>query len=159
VAPEFFPFIAAAVLLLASAVASVLLIAVLLLRRRLPRFVTYLTLAPTVGLLLITGFCVKHVHTQFFLNEPMASAAGSGNLEEVRTLLDRGASPDSWGIDYVSPALVEAAAGGHTSVVQLLLDRGADPGLLDADGKSALQRAREGGHDDVVKLLEKRAQR
>ena len=152
-APEFLPFIAAGFLLLASLVAMAVLAIVFVVRKRLPRPLTLLAFLSTCGLLLVTGFCVSGVRQQYFLDEPMASAAASGRLAEVRQLLDKGASPDAWGVDYVSPALVGAAEGGHVVVVKLLLERGADPDRRDSGGKTAAERAREGGHIGVVDLI------
>ena len=159
-APEFFPFVLCA--LLVGAIAVVFLAAVFVRwpRRILElvfplvlkylRLLLLLALLPLIALLFVTGYSVRQ---QYFLNEPMASAAAEGNIKEVRVLLDRGASPDSWGIDFAYPAIVAAAEGGHADIVELLLSKGADPSLRDSEGKSALERARHGGHDDVVALL------
>jgi len=116
------------------------------------RRVVRIAAIPTTVLLIVTGFCARAEY-RAHMDELMAIAAGHGQVEEVRALLDRGASPDSWNIDYVSPALVSAAAGGHTRVVELLLERGADVNLRDGAQQSALQRARGAGHGDVVALL------
>ena len=166
-APEFMPFIACGVLIIASVGAcAALALAVLFrgaLRRALARevpspvrFLRLLFLAALVmvgGLLLATGACAYMIRQQFFLNEPMAAAADQGNLAEVRGLLDRGASPDSWGVDYIQPAIVGAAIGGHAPVVRLLLERGANPNAQDSHGRSALQWARASKSEEVLQLL------
>ena len=159
-APEFFPFLLCA--LLVGAILLVLGAAVFvqwprrILQLVFPLVLKYLrpllllALVPLFALLLLTGWSLRQ---QYFLNEPMASAAAEGHIDRVRALLDRGASPNAWGVDLVYPALVAAAEGGHADIVELLLSRGADPSLRDGEGQSALQRARQGGHDDVVALL------
>ena len=159
-APEFFPFLLCAFLVGAILVMLGAAMFVQWPRRILqllfPLVLKYLrpllllALVPLLTLLLLTGWWVRQ---QYFLNEPMASAAAEGNIDRVRALLDRGASPNSWGIDFVYPALVAAAEGGHADIVELLLSRGADPSLRDGEGQSALQRARHGAHDDVVAIL------
>jgi ankyrin repeat protein len=166
-APEFIPFIVCGLLALAS-VGSIGMLAVTaiahgplrrVLESRLPRIAPLirpaliLALVTTTWLLLMTGACAYQVRQQFFLNEPMASAASEGNIVEVRALLDRGASPDLLGIDFVETALGGAAERGHTDIVKLLLDRGADPNLKDSHERSALQCARDGPHPEVVALL------
>jgi hypothetical protein len=159
-APEFFPlficvFLAGAIVVLAIAAVYVQV------TRRILGFVfafvlkylrplLLIALVPMVAMLLAWGWAIRQ---QFFLDEPMASAAAQGNIEEVRKLLDRGASPDSWGIDFVSTALTSAAAQGHADVVELLLSKGADPSLRDSKGMTALQHARERGHEEVAALL------
>ena len=127
-APEFFPFLLCAFLV--GAILAVLLAAVFMqwprsilqfvfpLVLRYLRPLLFLALVPLVCLLLLVGFSVRQ---QYFLNEPMASAAAEGNITQVRALLDRGASPNSWGVDFAYPALVGAAEGGHADVVELLL--------------------------------------
>jgi hypothetical protein len=168
-APEFIPFIVCGLLIIASAATcgtiAVAFLARGVLRRsierrfprvaRLSRPLLLLAVVPTVGLLLLTGACAYMVRQQFFLNEPMAIAAAEGKLEEVRSLLDRGASPDSWGVDYIEPAIVGAARGGHAPVVRLLLARGANPNARNSNGTSALAGARDSGNSEVVQLLTK----
>src|SRR5262245_23116036 len=168
-APEFIPFIVCGLLIVASVVACGLLALAAIgagpLHRglepwfpgvaRLARPVLVVALVPTLALVAVTAFCAHQVHQQFFLNEPMASAASRGDLDGVRALLDRGASADSWGIDFIQPAIVGAADAGHADVVQLLLERGANPNLKDRRGRSALQLARSGAHGQVVNLLVK----
>jgi hypothetical protein len=159
-APEFFPFVLCGLLAIAIVVVASAAVFVQWPRRILERVfplvlkflrpLLLLALVPLIALLLVTGLSVRQ---QFFLNEPMASAAAEGNFARVRLLLDRGASPDSWGVDFVEPALVSAADGGHSDIAQLLLEKGADPSIRDSKGMSALQHARQGGHADVVVLL------
>jgi len=151
-APEFLPFIVCGFLIMLSVVVCAALAIVWFAAPKWRRG-TLLAFAPTMGLVVITGVCARSVHQAFFLNEPMAIAAARGEIAEVRALLDRGASPNSWGVDYISPAVVDAAAGGHADVVALLLARGADPNLRDSEQRSALQRARAAGHNDVATLL------
>jgi hypothetical protein len=47
-----------------------------------------------------------------------------------------------------------AAGAGHPEVVATLLAHGADPDLMDRDGRTAAERARDSGYDEVVRLLE-----
>jgi ankyrin repeat protein len=131
-APEFFGCFLAFGLL---AVCVVLGVLALLPRRFGTRKLGLLGLAPAAVLLI---FFLLHLRQQFFLNEPMAIAAHQGKIDEVRRLLDRGASPDSWGVDCVDTALTGAANGGHADIVRLLLDRGANPNLANAQGRTAL---------------------
>jgi len=159
-APEFFPLFF--VLFLAGAILVVLLAAIFI---EWPRRILGLLFAfvlkhlrPILILVLLTMLVMLvataySIRQQFFLNEPMASAASQGDIDRVRELLDRGASPDSWGPDFVSTALISAADRGHADVVELLLSKGADPSLCDSKDVSPLQHAREHGHEDIVALL------
>jgi Ankyrin repeats (3 copies) len=160
VAPEFFPFIACGVLAFVciGLLAAALFIGVprRLLQYCFPlvlRFLRPLLLAlllPAVGLLAVLMYEVRQ---QYFLNEPMAMACGDGDVDRVRDLLDRGASPDSWGIDFERPAIVYAAERGRIDTVKLLIDRGADPNARDMSGESALEVAQRNGHAEIGKLL------
>ncbi len=69
----------------------------------------------------------------------LVEAAGNGQVETVRLLLDQGAKvdgPNEWG---VVPLL--AAADGHHDVIVLLLARGADSTVSDDHGNCLLHRA------------------
>jgi outer membrane protein assembly factor BamB len=75
----------------------------------------------------------------------LVAAAIRGDLEAVRSLVDRGApvdTADRWG----GTALAFAAAEGHVEVVRFLLERGADPSKRESFfDQSPLSRALGGG--------------
>ena len=79
-------------------------------------------------------------------------AARDGQLEIVRTLLDRGAK-----VDAVAPrgitALMVAAQRGHVEIVKLLLARRAFINARNDNDNTALMYAAEFGHLDVAKVL------
>ena len=108
------------------------------------------TLVPIGAALLLL---VWHLRQQFILNEPMASAAAQGNITEVLKQLERGAWPDSEGVDAVHTALTGATAEGHQEIVSLLLDGGANPNLKNGDGKTALQIARANKNIEIEGAL------
>ena len=76
----------------------------------------------------------------------LRDASSNGHLEVVRLLLDRGA--DIHAVDDF--ALILASSNGHLEVVRLLLDRGAN---VHANDDWALRKASENGHLEVVRLL------
>ncbi|MCM0083043.1 ankyrin repeat domain-containing protein [Geomonas sp. Red32] len=144
-APEFFPFFACALALIVG-------IAFLLAARFLPRQrKTHIFLG--TASLIVAAIVGLGVRKAFFIDEPMAIAAGEGDFANVSQLLAKGASPDATGPDGVSTALVSAAAAGHTEVVKLLLEKGARPELPDSAGKTAIQRAQEAGHPSTAEVL------
>ena len=69
--------------------------------------------------------------------------------------MDRGASPDAYGIDFVETALIAAARTGNREIVTLLLRSGADAELRDSEGKTALDRAREAKQDEIASVIER----
>ncbi|MEI9864103.1 MAG: ankyrin repeat domain-containing protein [Limisphaerales bacterium] len=160
-APEFLPFIAFVVLSALAILALVLGVGLILWSRYQPNLVALLR---SLSVLAFSGFLVvglvllflgKHIHQQYFLNEPLVTACGAqGQLTEVQRLLDRGASPDSYGIDYTETALIAAARTGNQNVVALLLRKGADPKLTDSEGKTAVERAKETKHDEIASAIE-----
>jgi len=77
-------------------------------------------------------------------------AAGSGQIDAVKDLLDKGADVNEW---KYGTALSTAAYYGHAKVVKLLLERGANVNTMSNSGDSALGRAAAGGHLEVVKIL------
>ncbi len=85
------------------------------------------------------------------------SAAGKGDINSVKALLDRGTDPNEKGGGGVlndSNALSAASFNGHTDIVKLLLDRGADINKSHGNmGWTALSSAAYKGHTDTVKLL------
>ena len=80
----------------------------------------------------------------------LTAAAGSGNVDVVRAILDLGADDNEFALDF---ALEAACMKNHAPVADLLLQRGADP---DADDVEALQMACQYGHLDVVRVLMER---
>lgn len=81
----------------------------------------------------------------------LVSAAASGQMEQVESLLAEGATPNAAGADD-DTALVTAARSGHLDVVGLLLRSGADPNLQGRSG-TPLTVATTSGHSDVVRVL------
>jgi hypothetical protein len=92
-------------------------------------------------------------YQQYWLDEPLCTAAGEGDIGTVERLLDEGASPDAWGIDFVDLAIVAAASGGHREIVALLIEHGADVNGRNSAGNSALDAARAEGYQDIVQML------
>jgi pectate lyase len=84
----------------------------------------------------------------------LQEAASIGDIDLVRSLLDKGIGVDSWDDSLKKTALQRAAMAGHREVVELLLARGA---RIDAQedwpGGTALDYAAENGHKDIVQLL------
>lgn len=95
---------------------------------------------------------------------PMMQAAKSGNHRLIQALLDKGAdvnvierpelgyARDGGGSSGMT-ALMFAARGGHQAAVELLLKVGAQATVTNANGKRAVDEARDNGYEDVVQLF------
>lgn len=83
------------------------------------------------------------------------NAAGRGNLEMVKRLLEKGIDIDARDLASVfeSTALASAARFGRAEVVAYLLDQGADPTIENALERAPLELAERAGHEAVVALL------
>ncbi len=80
------------------------------------------------------------------------SAAETGRLDLVKSLLKSGVEPDSRGGNSWTP-LMAAAGRGHTAVVRELLRAGADVNWSMPNGYTALIFAVRSGHVEVADLL------
>lgn len=84
-------------------------------------------------------------------------AAYAGQLDILRYLLDRKASPDGSATagqsDYPTP-LMMAVMQRKKDAARLLLERGADPRIRNAAGADALALAQQQGRPEFVPLLE-----
>lgn len=78
--------------------------------------------------------------------------AAEGDLDGVRTWLDRGINPDIAGRKGET-ALMLAARNGRLEVVELLLDRGANPMKASNSGSTAKDVARTYGHGHVEQVI------
>ena len=78
-------------------------------------------------------------------------AAGSGDVAEMRRLIDRGANVNAVALDDLTP-LTHAADRGHIEAVRLLIASGADVNKASGD-LSPLYFAADSGHVAVVELL------
>jgi ankyrin repeat protein len=84
-------------------------------------------------------------------------AAYSGQLEILRYLLDRKASPDggATGEEYRYPTpIAMAVMKGNRDAVRLLLERGANPRIKGPSGLDALGFARKFNRPELVPMLE-----
>jgi hypothetical protein len=107
-------------------------------------------------LFLVSGSWIFYI---YFLNEPLAIAAGEGDTSRVAFLLKLGGSPNAEGPDATYTALTGAAESGRTDVVKLLLQKGADPLLRDGEGRTPVERARRNEHFEIVRLIEEAQRR
>jgi len=92
------------------------------------------------------------------LDLELTRAATRGDVEAVRSALDRGAAidaTDSHGLR--GTALEKAAAKGHGDVVELLLARGATIRIEAGVGQFATHMAAVRGHSEIVRMLVERA--
>jgi ankyrin repeat protein len=84
-------------------------------------------------------------------------AAYAGQIEILRYLLDRNASPDGGAVDgesrYPTP-LAMAVMKGNADAVRLLLERGANPRIKGPAGDDALGFARKFNRTDLAPLIE-----
>lgn len=85
-------------------------------------------------------------------SEALLAAAGRGDAETVKLLLEAGVKADVRAPDGAT-ALIRAARQGHTEIVTLLLKAGAETDAADKEGATALMGAAAAGHMDVVKVL------
>jgi len=84
---------------------------------------------------------------------PLHTAAGKGDLETVRKLLEEGASPNTWDHAGWTP-LHEAAGYGNLPLVTMLLDAGASPSVPATDDNlTPLHDAVRRGYVEVVTIL------
>ena len=81
----------------------------------------------------------------------IVAAAGSGDVEQVRILLDNGANVDAVALDDWTP-LTRAADKGHMKMIELLLSRGASINKPSGDLTPLFFAARS-GHTQIVKFL------
>lgn len=84
----------------------------------------------------------------------LLTAAGKGNLRQVRTLLEGNPGLIAHKSLHGNNALHNAAANGHCDMVIWLVEHGgARPELVDGEGRTALMRARNNNHTAVVEYL------
>jgi cytohesin len=87
------------------------------------------------------------------LTKSLHQAAASGKIDEVKSLISKGANVDNREDGYLKTALHRAAINGHDDIVELLIARGADINARDVDGATALHNASGKGHKEIVEIL------
>ncbi len=138
----FFLFIALAVSGL------VLMILTLFVRSYRKQFANLLAIN-VIFLLVLGGWLYK----VYWLDEPLPGFAARGDLQQVKSLLNRGADPNSDGVDGVVRALVAAAESGNAEIVDFLIKKGANVNLPDGEERTALDVATQKGFTNIVTLL------
>ncbi len=87
------------------------------------------------------------------VNDDLLNAARKGDLDTVKTLIDKGA-PLEAKTPYGQTPLYLAAMGGHDTVVQFLLDKGAKTDITDTFYKaSMLDFVMERKHYAIAKMI------
>jgi len=87
------------------------------------------------------------------LDEDLLTAARKGDIAEVKSLLEKGASLEAKS-RYGQTPLFFAARNGHEELVKFLLAKGANPNIKDTFYRSSLiASAADKGYTSVVKLL------
>ncbi|KAJ5106947.1 hypothetical protein N7456_003622 [Penicillium angulare] len=76
----------------------------------------------------------------------------SGDVEAIKTALDRGASANTEN-SLGQPILIVAVSNGHQDVVTVLLDYGARVDTIGAAGDTALSLASSRGFEDIAQML------
>ena len=85
--------------------------------------------------------------------EALVRDADGGDLEEIKSII-QGGGDVNWQLEPTGlTPLMAAASSDKIEVVRYLLDHGADLNLKDANGRTALDRAKMFGANDVVKLI------
>jgi|HubBroStandDraft_1064217.scaffolds.fasta_scaffold216293_2 hypothetical protein len=87
-----------------------------------------------------------------YLDKDLVNAAYVGDVGEIKTLIQRGASPDALAVDGWTP-LTMAAREGRLEAVDVPLRSGAEIDKPEGGGNTALFWAVFDGHRDVVELL------
>jgi ankyrin repeat protein len=82
----------------------------------------------------------------------LMDAAASGQLDKIRSLLDKGVDVNGMDLHGRTP-LMQAAVAGHAGTVRLLIQRGADVNRRNHYGRTALMDAVQTGRLQVVRLL------
>ena len=87
--------------------------------------------------------------------ESLVRDADGGDLREMR-LIVQGGGDVNWQLQPTGlTPLMAAASADHLDIVQYLIEHGADASLTDANGFTALDRARRTGANDVARYLER----
>jgi ankyrin repeat protein len=94
----------------------------------------------------------KDVFDLFKSVNALVEAAGKGNNQSVKELIDKG-TPINALDQFGHSALTEACWNGKTETVKLLLEKGADPTIKKSDGATPLNLAAGQKHEDIVVLL------
>lgn len=85
--------------------------------------------------------------------EALIRESDGGYIKEVRSILEGGGNVN-WQMQPSGlTALMAAVSGGHLDVVKLLIERGAKQNLKDANGHTALDRARQVRAQEIVAFL------
>jgi beta-lactamase regulating signal transducer with metallopeptidase domain len=91
------------------------------------------------------------------IDRALYEAANEGQLDEVKDLVQAGASPSAIIYGDGSP-LIGAARSGRAEIARYLLDQGADPnGIVPGDGSALIAAAGHGRLDQVQMLVERGA--
>ena len=86
------------------------------------------------------------------MNKLLLQAAEKGHLEQVKTLVKKGADVNAKDQNGQT-ALMAAAGRGHLEMVKLLIDKGADVNASDENGRTALMEAAMSGQLQIVEIL------
>ena len=96
---------------------------------------------------------------------PLVAAAGSGDLQRVKTLLESGADPNGQDCDDLPNAqgvvmkhlgftpLMLAVGHGYLDVARILIRAGADPNRATSDGRTAMDFALESGRTESIEFM------
>ena len=104
------------------------------------------TIAAWALLIAFSGGCARSIDKDLII------AAGAGDAEQVRALVQKGANPNALALDGWT-ALTMAAREGRLEAVQVLLQSGAKIDAPEGGGSTALFWAAFYDHRDVIHLL------
>jgi serine/threonine protein kinase len=82
---------------------------------------------------------------------PLLTAIAAGNLEQVKSLISKGADVNAVSADGTTPLML--AAESNAPIVEALLAAGAQVETQDTRGRTALYRASAEGKEDAMRLL------